>query len=567
MVPITKGDSLTPTRGIRSALLAVARRVEEREPGPAWSAIPTWVGGASLVIAVTGLFWDVAYHLDHGRDLRNLFTVPHLLILAGLLGLGLAAAISIVFATVEAAPGTLRLGPLRVPPAGLAMLVMATGAAIGFPLDDLWHRTYGIDVTLWSPTHLLMLGGAVLATLALNLVVAEGRAANRSSRPRWQLVALAGSVLIGLSGFGLEFDYGVPQWQAAYQPLLIALAAGFGLCLARAAIGRGGALLATAFYLGLRLLLALLVWRLGYTVPAMPLLLGCAVLVEAAFLLEEQLPPLATALLAGSLVATAGLGSEWLWNQATSPLPWQPGMLPRLWIAALAAVAGAVAGTAFGSVVGGRRAGMGAVAPLAAAVAVGLLAVPFPRLGAASPVTIASTPSGPQRPARDLFGQPSYEQDVAVTVTLSDPSLARGADWFTILAWQGGGRRLIPLLPDGPGRWRSASPVPTGGAWKAVVYLASGPELLAAPIYLPPDPVYGSRGYPADPVATRRLEPSQRLLTSESHGGPPGVALAAYLVLAVVAAGWFVSLALAAARLSGGAAPSAPGAGRRPLVA
>ena len=32
----------------------------------------------------------------------------------------------------------------------------------GFPLDDLWHAHYGVDVTMWSPTHLLMILGALL---------------------------------------------------------------------------------------------------------------------------------------------------------------------------------------------------------------------------------------------------------------------------------------------------------------------------------------------------------------------------------------------------------------------
>jgi len=206
---------------------------------------------------VTGLFWDVAFHIDHGRDLRNLFTVPHLLILFGLLGLGAAAAVSILLGT----PSTLRprSGPGRCgcpPGAGDAGDGDLRGDRL--PLDDLWHRVYGIDVTLWSPTHLLMIGGAVFATLALSLLVAEGQVATGARPPRWQLVALAGSVLIGLSVFGLEFDYGVPQWQTIYQPLLISIAAGIGLTLARAAIGRGGALLATGFYLGLRLLMMLL---------------------------------------------------------------------------------------------------------------------------------------------------------------------------------------------------------------------------------------------------------------------------------------------------------------------
>ncbi|HVD00434.1 MAG TPA: hypothetical protein VNG93_04725 [Candidatus Dormibacteraeota bacterium] len=42
----------------------------------------------------------------------------------------------------------------------------------------------------------------------------------------------------------------------------------------------------------------------------------------------------------------------------------------------------------------------------------------------------------------------------------------------------------------------------------------------------------------------RSLEPSPRLITSESHGGAPWVALVSYLALAVVAAGWLSASAL-----------------------
>ena len=33
-------------------------------------------------------------------------------------------------------------------------------ALVGFPLDDGWHRLFGQDVTLWGPTHLMLIGGA-----------------------------------------------------------------------------------------------------------------------------------------------------------------------------------------------------------------------------------------------------------------------------------------------------------------------------------------------------------------------------------------------------------------------
>ncbi|HVD00433.1 MAG TPA: hypothetical protein VNG93_04720 [Candidatus Dormibacteraeota bacterium] len=138
-------------------------------------------------------------------------------------------------------------------------------------------------------------------------------------------------------------------------------------------------------------------------------------------------------------------------------------------------MAAALLGTSLGRVVGGGCAGIQPAILLGSVVlTVLLLTIPFPRGGTPIPATLAATPTGPQRAAVDRYDQPSYEQDVNVTVQLADLGAVGGADWFTILAWQGGGRRLIRLQPDGAGRWRSAAPVPTGDSWKSVVYLASG---------------------------------------------------------------------------------------------
>ena len=40
------------------------------------------------------------------------------------------------------------------------MIAGGAFALIGFPLDDVWHRIFGQDVTLWGPTHLMLIGGA-----------------------------------------------------------------------------------------------------------------------------------------------------------------------------------------------------------------------------------------------------------------------------------------------------------------------------------------------------------------------------------------------------------------------
>src|SRR5205085_6346869 len=71
-------------------------------------------------------------------------------------------------------------------------------------------------------------------------------------RNRWVRLlsgVLASATLLGLSTFQLEFDLGIPQWQALYHPVLVALAMGIGLVAAREALGPGGALRAAVGFI------------------------------------------------------------------------------------------------------------------------------------------------------------------------------------------------------------------------------------------------------------------------------------------------------------------------------
>ena len=57
---------------------------------------------------------------------------------------------------------------------------------IGFPLDDIWHRIFGQDVTLWGPTHLMMIGGANFSLFAVLMLEYEGATVPAGKRAgRW----------------------------------------------------------------------------------------------------------------------------------------------------------------------------------------------------------------------------------------------------------------------------------------------------------------------------------------------------------------------------------------------
>jgi hypothetical protein len=514
------------------------------------SGLPAWCAGGlmtamwSLIVAVVGFFWDVAWHIDFGRD-TALFTVPHTLIITGLLGLGLSGLFSIGLATVEGAPTAWRLGPLRIPRGALVLGFLSAGASLGFPLDDVWHANYGVDVTMWGPTHLMMIGGASLAPLALWLLYTEaGPRAGRHWVQAHMKRHLAVAVAIGLSTFQLEFDMGVPQWQALYQPVLIVLATSIALVAARVAFGRGWALLTAANFLVARGVLALLVGpALGHVVPRFPLYLGIALVVEAAALLVPRLGTVRGAAVTGVLVATLGLATEWGFSELWGRHPWQPGLLTRLWVAVIAGVAGAVLGTALGNVVAHRRAGVSRAVVLAAFAGVlASLVIPVARTTQPMAAVMRTSPAGPQMPALNHDGLPSPYQLMNVELTVTPAHAAQGADWFELNSWQGGSSEQVPLVEDSPGHYRSARPIPTGATWKTLVWMAKGPVMMATAVSFPTDLEYGQGPVAPKAVQTVQFAPSSSWLMRESHNGAVWPAVLAYTGLFGMVAVWVVVL-------------------------
>src|SRR3989442_1656421 len=108
---------------------------------------------------------------------------------------------------------TVRADTLRAPAAaGAPSLVAVSRSGFWTPIDALWHRLFGLDVTLWSPPHLLGLAGGVLNAAAGWVIARE--AFPRDSRARQVALVLAGAlVAAGLSvalqpGIRIAYVYG-----------------------------------------------------------------------------------------------------------------------------------------------------------------------------------------------------------------------------------------------------------------------------------------------------------------------------------------------------------------------
>jgi hypothetical protein len=504
------------------------------------TGIPAWsIGGVglqlwSILVAGIGFYWDVAWHADLGRD-KDLFSPPHIMILIGLLGFGAAALTSVIFANMERAETGFRIFGLRVPYATLPLGILSLGAVVGFPLDDLWHRTYGIDVTMWSPTHLIMIGGAVMTTFASRLLLAEaGPAAMATRFGRILKRSLNGSMLVGLSAFQLEFDIGVPQWQALYQPVLIALATGIVLVAARVVLGRFGALVVAVNFLVIRGFFAVLVGPvLGQAVPRIPLYLGIALTIEVAWYVggRLRLSPIGKALLSGGAIGAIGLASEFAFSQVWSYHPWHTSMLPGIWVAVAMALAASLVGLAMGSVLSYRRSPIPWQGVLAVGIVmVGLLAVPYPRTTTNMSATIQATPTGEPVAVTDREGLPAVTQDYNVSLNVTPADAVQGSDWFELMSWQGGTTHPTALVPDGNGHYHGAAPVPTGGTWKTIVFMAKHDVMMATPVSMPIDTAFGQTGVKVSEVSgkTVAMQSSEKVLLAEQHDAAPTVKAIAY---------------------------------------
>ncbi len=164
---------------------------------------------AAKTIGGWGVQWDIRWHLVIGRD--SFWIAPHVMTYAGV---ALITVISLAVLALETwrarsagAPtrGAVRVFGLVGTPGfhlawwGIALTILAA------PIDDLWHHLFGIDVTLWSPPHLLGLLGAQVNSLACLLIAVELWPAGGEGR---RAAVLAVGVLL-LGAFYITVDPGV----------------------------------------------------------------------------------------------------------------------------------------------------------------------------------------------------------------------------------------------------------------------------------------------------------------------------------------------------------------------
>jgi hypothetical protein len=520
-----------------TVLTRIGTRLGAATGVPAWVALPTVLATVSLLTALLGMLWDISLHIGIGRDEGPLANPAHYLILFGLFGV-FAAGVLACAMPLDEKPGPAAVRFIRgwdVPVGGIIVAAAGFYALLGFPLDDVWHRLFGQDVTLWGPTHLMLITGAGLSLVGILVLEQEGhgglstddgdRKIGRIARFVRQAMAMGG-LLLGLSVFQGEYDFDVPQFRLVLEPFMIAGAAGMALVAARLFIGRGGALAAAGFFLGVRGVIALIVGpAFGEILPTFPLYLGSAIAVE---LLALALPlarrPLLFGAVAGVLIGTVGHATEALWTQATQTLSWGGDILVE---GTLMAVAGGVAGSMLGTLL---ALGLRRRLPRPAVARTVLLASLVTIAACVTNGLIATVPGDWRATFRieDTQTDPrtaNIEVEITPADALDDPS------WVQITAWQGQGLVVTPLERTGEGTYRTTEPVPLHSDWKTLLRLHDGRVLTAVPIYLPADDAIPADAIEANDGMNRAVIPEIDILQRELKNSGGGLWAASNLAV------------------------------------
>ncbi|GAA4536923.1 hypothetical protein [Mycobacterium paraffinicum] len=532
-------------------LTRVADKLGEKFHRPNWVALPVLIFTTFIICALFGFIWDVSWHIGNGRDPGPLANPAHYFIIIGLFGIFVAGMVSVVLPFDKPGPASVRITRnWHAPVGGLLMAGCGMYAMIGFPLDDIWHRIFGQDVTLWGPTHLMMIGGACFSLFSVLMLEREGEAHEADEVTHGAFITFLrylsfGGLFIGLSVYQIEFDFGVPQFRLVFQPMLIAAASALAAVAARMTMGRGAAIIAALFAIALRGAVAVVVGPiLGAPINWFPLYLGPALVVELVALTPLIKRPVAFGAVSGLAVATVGLWLESLWIGAVYHYPWPTSM----WGEALAmsvpvAALTGVCGALFGLVLTGRRLpsrGVGISVVAAAVLVIGVavangLHILVPGQNTAT-VTLTDLPS----PA----GQRMVSADVMISPTTM---VSDHPDWLTILSWQGRmqndrGLMIDKLAKVGPGHYRSTQPVPVWGDWKTLLRVQDGRTMTAVPIYEPADAAIPAPEVPALATSTRPFVLEVTILQRERDQSAPawlftgGGIVVLFLTLMVISA-------------------------------
>lgn len=315
------------------------------------------LGLVAIFAALGGIYWDVTWHAVVGRE--SFWIPPHLFVYSGVGALLFAALGGLALARRRA--GSLRAALAGGVGAGFAVAAFGPALQIAAaPLDDMWHRSYGLDVTIWSPPHLMGIAGGMVAIYGLLGVLGAANFAGGGEGGTWPLwrgvtrgealgLLLFGAAL-SLSLFALgELDFHLGGRDELFYPLLAGTLAAVPLMGAARYVGRPGAATAVALiYILFRSAALLVVWQMGSYEHLTPpvFVLAPALAIDLALWLTGGRGVLLAALLAGPALVVG----EWGLRVLLGVQGWEPlRVAASLAVVTIVVAAGALAGERLGA--------------------------------------------------------------------------------------------------------------------------------------------------------------------------------------------------------------------------
>ncbi len=171
--------------------------------------------GLGGVLMVTGALWDASMHIQTGTvpGGSDFLWPPHIMLYAGFLlsfVCGLAALVNLAIQGWKNGSRDPRLWMRQNPRLG-AVALSSGFTLLSIPGDALWHELFGVDLTAWSPPHVLIaiMGVTCLVCAAGLFTQSFGASAGRTAGARKGLVV---SFLLSLVLSQL-YTIGVLEWE------------------------------------------------------------------------------------------------------------------------------------------------------------------------------------------------------------------------------------------------------------------------------------------------------------------------------------------------------------------
>jgi hypothetical protein len=215
------------------------------------AGIPVLFG---VFVSLLGLAWDISWHDDVGPD--TFFTLPHTFLYGGVAIAGLACLYVVLRSTLSYYRGEsifpksqlIYIWPVYRAPLGFIVAGFGSAMFLLFGLyDEIWHRTFGFDVTLISPPHQGLLLSIVISMIGAISIFAGAQQPERSATGKMLGVSMGVAILFSFLPFILVIIPEIIPYENAFE-LSIAASFVLGLMMASSITKRVGTATLTALF-------------------------------------------------------------------------------------------------------------------------------------------------------------------------------------------------------------------------------------------------------------------------------------------------------------------------------